>query len=311
MEKSSKIYVAGHTGLVGSALCSALARGGYSAVITRTHGELDLCDQAATHAFFESEKPEYVFHAAAKVGGIAANDTYPADFIMENLKIQTNVIDASFRYGIKRLLFMGSNCIYPKACVQPVKEEYLLSGPLELTNEAFAIAKIAGVKTCYYLNKQYNKKFIAVMGCNLYGPGDNFDLENSHVLPALLRRMHEAKLAHATHVVLWGTGRPKREFLFKDDLADACVFLMNHYGEDDPVNIGYGEDISIAELAQVIKSVVGYTGDIVFDPSRPDGTERKLLDCSRINKLGWQPKVSLQEGIEATYAWYLQQAGKA
>ncbi|KXG78331.1 GDP-L-fucose synthase [Fervidicola ferrireducens] len=305
MHKEAKIYVAGHRGLVGSAILRRLRAEGYSNIVTRTRQELDLTDQRAVYQFFEAERPEYVFLAAAKVGGILANSTYPADFIRENLLIQTNVIDAAYRYGVKKLLFLGSSCIYPKFAPQPIKEEYLLTGALEPTNEPYAVAKIAGIKMCQAYNKQYGTNFISVMPTNLYGPGDNFDLETSHVLPALIRKFHEAKVAGAPHVVIWGSGTPRREFLHVDDLANACLFLMNNYDSSEIINIGVGEDLTIAELANLIKEIVGYQGEIVFDTTKPDGTPRKLLDVSKIFNLGWRPRIRLEDGIRSTYEWFV------
>ncbi|HEX2953423.1 MAG TPA: GDP-L-fucose synthase [Bacillota bacterium] len=305
MEKGQKIFVAGHRGLVGSALIRKLEALGYHDRLTRSHTELDLTIQADVDRFFEVEQPNYVFAAAAKVGGIYANHTYPAEFIYQNLMIASNIIHAAFKYGVKKLLFLGSSCIYPKASPQPIKEEYLLSGPLETTNEAYAIAKIAGLKMCQYFNRQYKTKFITVMPCNLYGPCDNFNPETSHVLAGLLQRFHLAKMTYQPEVIIWGTGRPRREFLHVDDLADACVFLMNHDCDGDVYNAGAGWDITILELANLIKEVVGYQGRIVFDPSKPDGTYQKLLEVSRLTKLGWQSRINLREGIAATYDWYL------
>ncbi|MCL6445064.1 MAG: GDP-L-fucose synthase [Alicyclobacillus sp.] len=305
MRKDAKIYVAGHRGLVGSAIARRLQTEGYSNLIVRTHAELDLTDRAAVDAFFATERPEFVFLAAAKVGGILANDTYPADFIRENLQIELNVIDAAHRYGVKKLLFLGSSCIYPKFAPQPIKEEYLLTGPLEPTNDAYAVAKIAGIQMCQAYHKQYGDNYISVMPTNLYGPEDNFDLATSHVLPAMIRRFHEAKVSGANNVVIWGTGTPRREFLHVDDLADACVFLMNHYDDPSIINIGVGEDLSIAELACLVADVVGYRGDISYDTSRPDGTPRKLLDVTKIKRLGWEPKIELRQGILDVYNWYL------
>jgi GDP-L-fucose synthase len=306
MNKSNKIYVAGHRGLVGSAIARRLAGDGYSRLLTRSHRELDLTDQAAVRRFFETERPEYVFLAAAKVGGIHANDAYPADFIRDNLLIQTLAIDAAYRAGVKKLVFLGSSCIYPKLAPQPLKEEYLLTGPLEPTNEWYAVAKIAGIKMCQAYRRQYGFHSVSLMPTNLYGPGDNFDLRNSHVLPALLRKFHEAKAAGSPQVVVWGTGTPRREFLHVDDLADAAVFLMQHYDGEEMVNVGVGEDVTIRELAMLIKEVVGYEGEIVFDSSKPDGTPRKLMDVGRLHALGWQARIPLQEGVRATYAWYLE-----
>ncbi len=304
MKKNSKIYVAGHRGLVGSAIIRSLVKQGYNNLVTKTRQELDLLDSVAVANFFQKEKPEYVFLAAAKVGGILANNTYPANFIYENLTIQNNIIHNAYLNKVKKLLFLGSSCIYPKFAKQPIKEEYLLSGKLEPTNKAYAIAKIAGIIMCESYNKQYNTNFISVMPTNLYGPNDNFDLKNSHVVPALIRKFHEAKINNKNKVVLWGTGCPRREFLYVDDLAEACIFLMNNYNESEIINIGTGKDISIKELAGIIKNVVGFEGKIVWDTSKPDGTPRKLLDVSRLNKLGWKYKVSLKKGIELTYNWY-------
>ncbi|RMF87664.1 MAG: GDP-L-fucose synthase [Nitrospirae bacterium] len=304
MERDAKIYVAGHRGLVGSAILRALERAGYERLLTRTHAQLDLTDARAVEAFFAAERPDYVFLAAAKVGGIAANATYPADFIRENLAIELAVIHAAHRFGVRKLLFLGSSCIYPRDCPQPIREEYLLTGPLETTNEAYAVAKIAGIEMCRAYRRQHGDHFIAVMPTNLYGPGDNFDLATSHVLPALIRKMVEAQEAGAEEVVVWGTGNPRREFLHADDLADACLFLMERYDEEGIVNIGTGRDITIRELAQLVAEVVGYTGRLVFDPTKPDGTPRKLLDCSRLNALGWRPKISLREGIARTVEEY-------
>ncbi|NCA93568.1 MAG: GDP-L-fucose synthase [Sphingobacteriia bacterium] len=306
MEKNSRIYVAGHRGLVGSAIVRNLKENGYSNIVTRTRTELDLLDSQKVSEFFKKEKPEYIFLAAAKVGGIYANDVFPAEFIFENLQVQNNIIHNAYLNKAKKLLFLGSSCIYPRECPQPIKEEYLLTGPLEKTNEAYAVAKIAGIKMCQSYNKQYGTKFISVMPTNLYGINDNFDLESSHVLPALLRKFHDAKLANAKEVVMWGTGSPMREFLFVDDLADACVFLMNNYSEDEIVNIGTGEDITIKDLALMIKEIIGFEGKIINDTTKPDGTPRKLLDVSRLHNLGWKHKTPLKEGIEKTYRWFLE-----
>ena len=365
MNKDSKVYIAGHTGLVGSALQRKLEAEGYTNLITRTHAELDLLRQAEVEAFFDKERPEYVFLAAAKVGGILANNTYPADFIFNNLTIQCNVIHSACEAGVKRLLFLGSSCIYPRECGQPMKEEYLLTGPLESTNEPYAVAKIAGLKMCQSYNRQHHTRFISAMPTNLYGPHDNFDLETSHVLPALIRKFHLAKLAvqgdwagiqkdeaifgpipeeiiaslvsiSKSHghdsllpaarcelpdhpaVVLWGSGRPRREFLHVDDLADACIFLMKLEQEklgslltvypSPLINIGWGKDVSIKELALIIKDIVGFDGDIIYDTTKPDGTPQKLLEVTRMAEIGWKPKIALREGIEKTYSWYL---GKA
>jgi GDP-L-fucose synthase len=306
MNRDSRIYVAGHTGLVGSAIKRALEGRGLTNLVTRDISELDLRDAAAVDELFAQEKPEYVFLAAAVVGGILANDTYPVNFLAHNLAIQLNVMASAREYGVNKLLFLGSSCIYPKMAPQPMKEEYLLTGPLEPTNEPYAIAKIAGIKLCEAYRKQYGCDFISVMPTNLYGPGDNFDLEHSHVLPALIRKCHEAKVAGDTSVPIWGTGSPRREFLHVDDLADACLFLMENYSGEDFLNIGVGKDISIKELAEFVAEVVGFSGDLVFDPSKPDGTPRKLLDVSRIHDLGWRAKISLMEGIGQTYQWFLE-----
>ena len=322
MERDTKIYVAGHTGLVGSALVRKLQADGYTNLVTRTHAELDMTCQAEVETFFRVERPEYVFIAAAKVGGIWANNAYPAEFIYQNLAIQTNIIHAAFEAGVKRLLFLGSSCVYPRECPQPMKEEYLFTGPLEPTNEPYAVAKIAGIKMCHSYNRQYDTKFIAVMPTNLYGPNDNFDLETSHVLPALIRKFHEAKhssspAAEIHSVSIWGTGSPLREFLHVDDLADACVFIMNleeafrslliNY-PSPLINIGCGKDISIEELTLLIKDIIGFKGETTFDTSKPDGTPKKLLDVSKLTDLGWKPKISLKEGIRQTYEWCLKNA---
>ena len=301
MNKDNKIYIAGHRGMVGSAILRRLEREGYKNLVTRARQELDLTDQQAVETFFQDEKPEYVFLAAAKVGGILANSTYPAEFIYENLAIQTNIIHQSYLHGVKKLLFLGSSCIYPKNAPQPMKEDCLLTGELEPTNEPYAVAKIAGIKMCQAYNKQYGTNFISVMPTNLYGPGDNYDLETSHVLAALIRKFHEAKQEGKPYVEVWGSGKPRREFLHVDDLAEACLFLMQKYDESEIVNIGTGSDLSIEELAELIKETIGYAGYIKYDSSKPDGTLLKLLDASRINKLGWQPKIKLAEGIKATY----------
>lgn len=305
MDKNSKIYVAGHRGLVGSAIVRNLKEKGYLNIIGRTHAELDLTNQVAVREFFKEEKPEYVFLAAAKVGGINANNTYPADFIYENLMIQNNIIKSAHDFKIKKLLFLGSSCIYPKNCPQPIKEEYLLSGYLEPTNEAYALAKISGLKMCQFYKKQYGDNFISVMPTNLYGPNDNYDLENSHVLPALIRKFHEAKVNNNPCVEVWGSGKPLREFLHVDDIADACVFLMENYDGDEFFNVGTGKEVSIKELAEMIKEIVDYKGEIRFDESKPDGTPRKLLDVSRIKQVGWSYKVELYGGIKYTYEHYL------
>jgi GDP-L-fucose synthase len=307
MNKSSTIYVAGHCGMVGSAIARRLATEGYSRLLLRTRAELDLTRQAATEEFFAEERPEYVFLAAAKVGGILANSTRPAEFIGENLAIQANVIDAAYRYGAKKLLFLGSSCIYPKFAPQPIHEESLLEGQLEPTNEWYAIAKIAGIKMAQAFRAQYGFSTIALMPTNLYGPGDNFDLQSSHVVPAMIRKFHEAKLAGAGEVTLWGSGTPRREFLYVDDLADACLFAMLHYDSAQILNAGTGEDLTVAELAGTIRSIVGCEGSIVWDRSKPDGTPRKLLDVSRLAGLGWKARTPLRQGLEASYRWYLEQ----
>lgn len=304
MLKDSRIYVAGHRGLVGSAICRHLRTHGYTNLITRTRDEVDLCNQPAVNRLFEEERPEYVFLAAAKVGGILANNTYPADFIHSNLLVQMNVIDAAYRYGAKKLVFLGSSCIYPKFAPQPIREEYLLSGELEPTNEPYAIAKIAGIKMAQAYRRQYGFNAISLMPTNLYGPGDNFDLNSSHVLPALIRKFHDAKGANAPSVTVWGTGTPRREFLHVDDMADASVFLMQNYDSPEIINVGTGEDISIAEVAALVGETVGYEGSIDFDVTKPDGTPRKLLDVRRINSLGWKSRISLREGLHTTYGWY-------
>lgn len=301
MNKNSKIYVAGHNGMVGSAIVRKLKSEGYSNFVLKSSKELDLRNQNAVTAFFESEKPEYVFLAAAKVGGIHANDTYRADFLYENLSIQNNVIHNSYKHQVKKLLFLGSSCIYPKLCPQPIKEEYLLTGPLEYTNEPYALAKIAGIKLCENYRKQYGCNFISCMPTNLYGPGDNYDLNNSHVLPALLRKFHEAKVKDLKEVSIWGTGTPRREFLHVDDLAIACVYLMLTYDGEEWLNVGCGEDLMISDLAKLIAKIVGYSGNLVFDTIKPDGTPRKILDISKIKSLGWEPRISLEEGINSIY----------
>jgi len=348
METDSRIFVAGHKGLVGSAITRKLQSEGYSNLVLRSHKELELMRQAEVEAFFKAEKPEYVFLAAAKVGGIMANNTCPAEFIYENLLVQSNVIHASYEAGVKKLLFLGSSCIYPRECPQPMKEEYLLSGKLEPTNEPYAIAKIAGIRMCQSYNRQYGTKFVSVMPTNVYGPGDNFDLETSHALPALIRKFHEAKIREAnlpevggrrleaedkpkgitsdlkrsapptsserserssnsSFVTIWGTGTPRREFLHVDDLADACLFIMKHYDENEMINIGVGKDITISELSEVIMQIVEFNGEIRYDNSKPDGTPRKLLDVGKLKRLGWQPKISLRQGIEMTYRWYVEE----
>ena len=307
MKNDSKIYVAGHQGLVGSSIMRRLRAEGYNNFVLRTHQEIDLEIQRDVEELFNSERPEYVFLAAARVGGIFANNTYPADFIYNNLIIQANVINAAYKFGVKKLLFLGSSCIYPKFAPQPMKEEHLLTGKLEPTNEPYAIAKIAGILMCQAYNRQYGTNFISVTPTNLFGPNDNFDPLNSHVLPALIRKFHEAKIEGRPYVEVWGTGNPRREFLYVDDLAEACLFLMDSYNESEIINIGMGEDISIKELAYIIKEVVGYGGEIRFDLNKPDGSPRKLLDTGRIRALGWRPKTSLREGMEKTYKWYKSQ----
>jgi GDP-L-fucose synthase len=315
MDKASKIYVAGHRGLAGSALVRQLRQKGYSNLLLRTHAELELSDQAAVRDFFGRERPDYVFLAAAKVGGIVANSSYPAEFIHSNLAVQTNVLHESWRAGVKRLLFLGSSCIYPRDCPQPIKEEYLLTGPLEPTNRPYAIAKIAGIEMCWSYNRQYGTRFLAAMPTNLYGPGDSYDLNNSHVLPALIRKMHEAMKSGHEEVVIWGTGSPMREFLYSEDMAEACVYLLDlpapgfeeFVSDTHPplVNIGYSEDQSIAELARTVARVVGFRGSLRFDASKPDGTPRKLLDSARINALGWRPRTRIDAGIAAAYQDFL------
>jgi GDP-L-fucose synthase len=304
MKLSSKIYIAGHNGMVGSAIWRKLKSKGYTNLIGQTSLELDLLNQQLVSDFFEQKKPDYVFLAAAKVGGILANDKFRADFIYENLQIQNNVIHQSYVSGVNKLLFLGSSCIYPRNCSQPMKEEFLLTGELEQTNEPYAIAKIAGIKMCENYSKQYGCNFISVMPTNLYGPGDNYDLESSHVLPALIRKFHEAKISKAEYVDIWGTGKPKREFLYVDDMADACIYLMKNYNEKQFINIGCGEDISIRGLALMIKKIVGFEGDLKFDKSKPDGTPKKLLDMSKLFGMGWLPYNSLEDGIKETYSHY-------
>ena len=305
MNKNDKIYVAGHRGMVGSAIIRKLEKEGYTNIITKTHPELDLKNQIETQNFFDEEKPDYVFIAAALVGGILANNDYPAEFIYENLQIQNNLIHNSCCYGVKKLMFLGSSCIYPKFAKQPIKESELMNGYLEPTNESYATAKIAGIKMCQSYNKQYGTKYISVMPTNLYGKNDNYDLQSSHVFPALLRKIHEAKINNSPNVEIWGTGTPKREFLFVDDVADACFFLMQNYDDSEIVNIGTGEDVTINELVDTMKKVIGYGGDIINDTSKPDGTPRKLLDVSKLHSLGWKHKYSLEEGIKLAYDYYL------
>ena len=310
MNSDERVFVAGHRGLVGAAIVRRLEAEGFSRLILRSHAELDLCSQAAVDAFFAAERPDYVFLAAARVGGIHANSSYPADFIRDNLQIQTNVIDAAWRNGATKLLFLGSSCIYPKLAPQPMREDCLLTGPLEPTNEWYAIAKIAGIKTCQAYRRQHGFDAISAMPTNLYGPGDNFSLENSHVLPALIRKFHEARASGAREVVVWGTGSPRREFLYVDDLADAVVFLMRNYSAEGLVNVGCGEDQTILELAGEVARVVGFEGELRFDTSKPDGTPRKLLDVSRLSAMGWKPQVPLGEGLQRTYRWFLEHQGE-
>ena len=305
-DKDAKVYVAGHRGMVGGAIVRALQAQGFGNIVTRTSTEMDLRSQAAVNAFFAEEEPDYVFLAAARVGGILANDTYPADFIYDNLVIETNVIHAAFRQRAKKLLFLGSTCIYPKLAPQPLKEEYLLSGPLEPTNEWYAVAKIAGIKLCQAYRRQHGCDFISAMPTNLYGPGDNYDLEKSHVIPAMLRKMHEARLRGDAAVTLWGTGTPKREFLHVDDLADALLFLMEHYSGESHVNVGVGEDLTIRALAELVREVVGFAGGLVFDTTKPDGTPRKLVDTTLINGLGWMPRKDLKQGLGEAYSWFVE-----
>jgi GDP-L-fucose synthase len=306
MDKSDKIYVAGHSGLVGSAITRLLIKNGYDNLILKKHAELNLVNQNEVSSFFKNKSPEYVFLTAAKVGGIFANNSYPAEFIYQNLMIQTNIINSSFENHVKKLLFLGSSCIYPKDAPQPLKEDYLLSGLPEKTNEAYAISKIAGLKMTEYYRKQYQVNFISAMPTNLYGPGDNYDLQTSHVLPALMRKFHEAKINRKSYVEVWGTGKPKREFLYVNDCAEACLFLMKNYNETEFVNVGSGEEISIMDLALLIKQIVGFSGEIHFNPQKPDGTPRKLLDVSKINSLGWKATTPLREGIKNTYQDYLE-----
>ena len=311
LNQDSKIYVAGHRGLVGAAVLRSLEGQGYGNRVVRTHRELDLLDQASVREFFESERPAAVVMAAARVGGIHANSTRPAEFIRDNLLIQDNVIDAAYRAGVSKFVFLGSSCIYPKLAPQPIKEEYLLTGALEPTNEWYAVAKIAGLKMCQAYRRQYGFNAISLMPTNLYGPGDNFDLQNSHVLPALIRRFHDAKLRGDASLAVWGTGTPRREFLHVEDLADAVVYLLRTYDEEPMVNIGWGEDVTIRELAETVAGVTGFSGTLTFDASKPDGTPRKLLDTSRLTSLGWKPRIALREGIEGTYAWFKQHVAEA
>lgn len=308
LSQASRVFVAGHRGLVGSAIVRSLEALGCRNLLVRSHAELELCDPAAVKQFFLENQPEFVFLAAAKVGGILANSNHPAEFLYQNLAIQNNVIHSAWRHGAKKLLFLGSSCIYPRLAPQPIKEEYLLTGPLEPTNEAYAIAKIAGLKLASAYRAQYGFSTISLMPTNLYGPGDNFDLESAHVLPAMIRRFHEAKISDVPEVTLWGTGTPRREFLHVDDLANAACFLMENYDSPELLNVGVGKDLTIAELAVLVARVVGYSGRIVFDPSRPDGTPRKLLDVSRIHTLGWYAQIPFERGIASTYEWYLAHA---
>jgi GDP-L-fucose synthase len=306
--QNSRICVAGHRGLVGSAVVRSLQKQGFGNLIVRSHQDLDLTEQSAVRAFFDETRPQAVIMAAARVGGIHANDSHPAAFLRDNLLIQDNVIDAAYRYGVDKLVFLGSSCIYPKMAPQPIKEDYLLTGPLEPTNQWYAIAKIAGIKMCQAYRREYGFNAISLMPTNLYGPGDNFDLQSSHVLPALIRKIHEAKGRGDKSVDIWGTGTPRREFLHVDDLADAVVYLLQNYDAEPIVNIGWGEDVTIRELAEMVMSVIGYTGELAFDPTKPDGTLRKLLDVSRLHGLGWRPRISLKDGIAATYTWFKEHA---
>jgi len=305
MEQTDKIFIAGHRGLVGSAIRRNLHAKGFDNIVTRGREQMDLCDQSAVFRFLQQERPDYVVVAAAKVGGIHANNTYRAEFIYSNLMVQSNLIHGSYLAGVKRLLFLGSSCVYPRDCPQPMKEEYLLSGPLEKTNEPYAIAKIAGIRMCDAYNDQYGTDYVSVMPTNLYGKNDNFDLDTSHVLPALIRKFHEAKVSGAESVVVWGTGRPLREFMYVDDLADACVFILQQQGLRDMINIGTGQEVSIRELAELVGETVGFKGELVFDTDKPDGTPRKLLDCSRLQALGWEPGIQLREGLKMAYQGFL------
>lgn len=309
MSKNTKIYIAGHRGMVGSAIARRLASAGYTNLVTHTHAELDLTNQTAVMQFIEQEKPDYIFLAAAKVGGIHANNTYRAEFIYRNLMMEVNIVHAAWQAGVQRLLFLGSSCVYPRDCPQPIKEEYLLTGPLEQTNEPYAIAKIAGIKLCESYNRQYGTQYASVMPTNLYGPNDNYDLNNSHVLPALIRKAHEAKVCGNKEMVVWGSGKPMREFLYVDDMADACVFLMENDASEGLFNVGIGEDVTIRDLAETVMDVVGFKGEIEFDTSKPDGTPRKLLNVDRMRELGWQAKTSLRDGIAKAYADFLSRSG--
>ncbi len=310
MNKDVPVYVAGHRGMVGSGIVRALERAGYTRVLTRTRAELDLLDRAAVRSFFETERPRLVVDAAAKVGGIIANSEQPVEFLLQNVTIQNNIIEAAADFGVDKLLFLGSSCIYPKMAPQPITEDSLLSGPLEPTNDAYALAKIAGIKLCQAYSKQYGKNFISGMPTNLYGPNDNFDLHTSHVLPALIRKVHEAKLRGDKSYVVWGTGSPRREFLHVDDLSEACLFLLENYNEPEIVNIGCGEDVTIRELAETVCDVLGFQGELVFDTTKPDGTPRKLLDMSKLFSMGWKPRIPLREGIRGAYDWYLQNGSR-
>jgi GDP-L-fucose synthase len=310
MDRNSKIYIAGHRGMVGSAIERRLASSGYANLVTRTHAELDLTDQFAVKRFIEHENPDYIFLAAARVGGIHANNAYRAEFIYQNLMIEANLVHAAWQAGVQRLLFLGSSCIYPRDCAQPIKEEYLLTGPLEPTNEPYAVAKIAGIKLCENYNRQYDTQYVSVMPTNLYGPNDNYDLSNSHVLPALIRKAHEARIRGDANYLVWGSGKPMREFLYVDDMADACVFLMEQGVREGLFNVGTGEDVTIRELAETVMGVVGFKGEIVFDASKPDGTPRKLLNVERMGGLGWRAKTALRDGIALAYADYLNKVAK-
>jgi GDP-L-fucose synthase len=308
LAKNAKVYVAGHRGLVGSAVVRSLQRQGFENLVVRSHQDLDLTEQSAVREFFNATRPRAVIMAAARVGGIHANDSHPAGFLRDNLLIQDNVIDAAYRYGVEKFVFLGSSCIYPKLAPQPIKEDYLLTGPLEPTNEWYAIAKIAGIKMCQAYRREYGFNAISLLPTNLYGPGDNFDLQSSHVLPALIRKFHEAKSRGDQSVEIWGTGTPRREFLHVDDLAEAVTYLLQNYDAEPIINIGWGEDVTIRELAEMVMSAIGYSGALAFDPTKPDGTPRKLLDVSRLNGLGWRPRISLKEGIAATYTWFKEHA---
>ncbi len=305
MNKDSKIYVAGHNGMVGSAIVRRLQKNGYENILCKSHSELDLTNQALTDEFFSDEQPDFVFIAAAKVGGIHANNSFPADFIMENMLIECNLLKSAFKYGVKKLLFLGSSCIYPKLCPQPIKEEYLLTGELEPTNEAYALAKISGIKMCQSYNRQYGTRFISAMPASLYGVNDRFNINNSHVIPSMIIKFHEAKVNNKPYVELWGTGNPLREFLYVDDMADACLYLMQNYEGNEFVNIGSGKEISIRDLAETLKKVTEYTGELVFDTTKPDGTPRRVLDNSKIHKTGWVPRIDMEEGLRREYEYYL------